>query len=353
MKFIPSHVQIEPVNRFCDARCPMCTIKFVPDWEKTVGDDLSHKGVTRNAEIMTQQTFETIASKFKPYVDNIKILSLHGCGESLLDKGLYKKIAFAKEIGFREVGFTSNCNALTNETAERLLDAGLNCIIPSIDGVTKAVHEEIRPRIDYERIVANLRYFVEYRNKHKKNCKLLVRMVKQKKNSHQWDEYEAFWRGILNPDFGDDVLGVDIHNTGGKVENYDNMKVEDFGIKNEEYENHYKSSVGNVVDFLQTKRDEASLFMDATQLELAGVCPDLFTRFSIFVSGEVALCSSDQAGYFPMGNVITDDPIEIFNNQVFAEYRQKWLSGRSHDCKHCDTCTLTVSRYHKSYLKKT
>ena len=34
MIYVPTHVQIETVNRFCDARCPMCTIKFVPDFAK-------------------------------------------------------------------------------------------------------------------------------------------------------------------------------------------------------------------------------------------------------------------------------------------------------------------------------
>ena len=40
MIFIPTHVQIETVNRFCDARCPMCTIKFVPDFAKNAPDEL-------------------------------------------------------------------------------------------------------------------------------------------------------------------------------------------------------------------------------------------------------------------------------------------------------------------------
>ena len=44
MIYIPSHLQIEPVNRFCDARCPMCTIKFVPDFTKNTKDNLANNG---------------------------------------------------------------------------------------------------------------------------------------------------------------------------------------------------------------------------------------------------------------------------------------------------------------------
>jgi len=47
MTYIPTHVQIEAVNRFCDARCPMCTIKFVPDFAKNAPDELSNNGISR------------------------------------------------------------------------------------------------------------------------------------------------------------------------------------------------------------------------------------------------------------------------------------------------------------------
>ena len=98
MNYIPTHVQIETVNRFCDARCPMCTIKFVPDFAKDAPDELSNNGQARPAEIMSVETFKTIALKFKPYVDKIRFLSLHGCGEPMLDKTLPEKIKFAKGV---------------------------------------------------------------------------------------------------------------------------------------------------------------------------------------------------------------------------------------------------------------
>ena len=33
MKYFPTVVNIETVNRYCDARCPMCTIKFAPEFK--------------------------------------------------------------------------------------------------------------------------------------------------------------------------------------------------------------------------------------------------------------------------------------------------------------------------------
>lgn len=323
MRYVPSHLQIETVNRYCNARCPMCSIKFVPDWKPNAEDEQSYKGVTRKAEIMSLETFKIIATKFIPYLDNIKILSLHGCGEPLLDNTLSEKIKFAKEIGFKEVGFTSNCSPLKRNVAERLLQAGLNCIIPSIDGLTKEVHEAIRPGTDYDEIVENVKYFIEYRDKHDFKCKVLIRMVKQKLNYKQWDEYYKFWSALLSPGKGDAVLGIDIHNCGGKIIGFDEMKVEDFSIKKSKFDKFYNE-------------------------ESTGMCSDLFSRLSIFASGDVALCSADQAEYFKLGNVIEEDPMEIFNNEIFSRYREGWINKKYMELDYCKNCTIAISRAHKT-----
>ena len=40
---------------------------------------------------MSLDTFKSIAIKFKPYVDIVRFLSLHGCGEALSDKNILKR----------------------------------------------------------------------------------------------------------------------------------------------------------------------------------------------------------------------------------------------------------------------
>ena len=135
--FFPSKVDIETVNRFCNARCPMCTIKFVPDFTKSEPDELSYSGVSRKAEVMSLDTFKKIADKFKPIIKNISALNLQGSGEPLIDKTIAKKIKFAKSIGFTNVGFSSNCDILEPKVSIKLLESGMDCLIASIDGLTK------------------------------------------------------------------------------------------------------------------------------------------------------------------------------------------------------------------------
>jgi len=329
----------------------MCTIKFVPDWPKISVDELSYKGQSRTAEIMSLDTFKKILSKFQPYVDKIRFVSLHGCGEPLLDKTLPEKIKFAKDLGLKGVGFTSNCSNLTETTAKRLLEAGLNCIIPSIDGLTKEVHEAIRPRTDHAKIVKNVSHFIKERDRGNFNCKVLVRMVRQQLNAAQWDEYNAFWRSLMTPEKGDNVIRMDVHNTGGKVPNYDEMKISEFASKEKAWADHYRKSVdeGHFDNLLKPSEKTGEVWVKASEVENLGGCPDLFTRLSIFASGDVALCSADQAEYFKIGNIIDDDPIVAFNSEVFTRYRDKWLSNGVGDLDHCRDCTVVMSRFHKTY----
>lgn len=301
----------------------MCTIKFVPDHKQEAEDDESYRGISRKAEIMPLETFKTIATKFKPYVNDIKVVNMFGCGEPLLDKTLPEKIKFAKDIGLKEIGFTSNCGLLRKDLSKRLLEAGLSCIIPSIDGTTAEVHEAIRPRTNFKQIVENVKYFIHCRDQGDFKCRVLVRMIRQQLNHTQWQEYREFWSALLNPAKGDSVLQFDIHNAGGKIKDYDDMKVDGYEGMREQFDEIYKHSN-------------------------AGVCPDLFSRLIVFASGDVALCSADQAEYFKMGNVIDEDPVDIFNNPQFTAYREKWMNKKYMDLKYCNTCTIAISRYFKS-----
>jgi hypothetical protein len=53
------------------------------------------------------------------------------------------------------------------------------------------------------------------------------------------------------------------------------------------------------------------------------ICQDVFERMIIYSNGNVALCCADDNGFFKLGNVIDSDPIRIYNNEIFTNYREK------------------------------
>lgn len=295
MVYYPKHIQIETVNGFCNARCIMCTIF----------------DSNRKPEIMSLEKFCAILKKFLPYKDKAEFLTIHGCGEPLLDKTLTEKVAFAKKLGFNGVGFSTNGDMLNSDLSQGLLKAGLDTLIASIDGITKETQEAIRKGTNFDKVYSNIREYIQIRDEGNFKGRILVRFIRQKKNYDEWEKYKEYWFRYIDPRKGDDVIKFDIHNCAGKIKDYDEMKV--------------------------IEKDDQ-----------AGTCPDLFERFIVFASGDVGFCSADQIGYFDFGNVLDNDPVAIFNNTTYEKYRNAHLKNLQNNLEYCNNCTITTSRHYKT-----
>ncbi|MDR3156973.1 MAG: radical SAM protein [Lactobacillales bacterium] len=303
--YSPKHLQIETVNKLCNAKCAMCTI-------------FTNK---RKAKIMNLETFKKIIDKFVPYKEVIEFLTLHGCGEPLLDKTLSEKINYAKKNGFKGIGFSTNAGLLTSKISENLLEAGVDTLIFSIDGFSKEVQEKIRLNAgSFEKIYDNVKNYIKIRNSKNYKSRILIRMIRQKLNYEQWDDYYKYWSNYISKDKGDDIIRFDIHNCGGKVKEYAEM---------------------SLPESLQCN----SNFISSSKVK---VCPDLFERFIIFSDASIGFCSTDQDGYFDFPNILDDEIHNIFNHQIFNNYRKIWLKGGGNTLKYCADCNVINSRNNKT-----
>ena len=88
-------------------------------------------------------------------------------------------IKYAKDKGILEVQFNTNAMLLTEKISERLIEAGLDRIIFSLDGMTKETFENIRGGANFEKVVNNIKSFINIRNEMggKKPC-VRIQMVK-------------------------------------------------------------------------------------------------------------------------------------------------------------------------------
>jgi MoaA/NifB/PqqE/SkfB family radical SAM enzyme len=292
---IPRHLQIETVNGYCTARCTICMIKKL----------------NRKREIMNDETFTKILEKFHPYRQHFQYLTLHGLGEPLLDKHLTVKVKIAKEMEFRGTGFATNCTELNEITALQLISAGLDTIICSIDGFRKDTHESIRVGTNFEQVVNNVTKFIELRNKIG-STRIIIRFIRQKTNYSEWPKFFTYWSGKLNRDFGDEVVKFDVHNCANELSDYEKMDI--YGEINNQ----------------------------------GLVCQDIFERILIYANGEIGFCCGDVNGFFKLGNVLQDDPIEIYNNYPFSAYRVKMKEGKISELEHCKDCSISRSRLLKS-----
>lgn len=287
---VPNHVQIETINGYCTSRCIMCGIN---EW-------------TRKPNIMKDEEFIILLNRLLPYKNKLKYLTLHGMGEPLLDKNIAQRVKSAKDMGFNGVGLASNCTNLDEKISIDLINARLDTIICGIDSLQKEVHEKIRKGTNFDIIVRNVKRFITLRNKMNSKTKIMVRFIRQKENHSEWDEYRKYWRKYLNPDIGDQILKFDIHNWAGKA--------------------------GDANDNIEHK----------------GIyCEYLENNMYIFSTGEVALCCADENGFFKLGNALTDDPIEIFNNEIFTKIRKNMYSGKLFDTGPCKNCSIPILRLKK------
>lgn len=275
----------------------MCTIK-----------EVNRKG------IMEMDRYAIILEKFRRRAKDIRFVTLHGMGEPLLDRELPKKIALAKEYGFNGIGFATNATNLTSLLSEELIDAGLDTIIFSVDGIKKETHEFIRKGADYDRIIENIHNFIKVRNE-RGRTKIIIRMIRQDRNRLEWEDYKRYWRKALKPEFGDEVACFDVHN---------------WGVRN---------------DGLRRERELKELSRN-----LRIICHDLIERFIIFIDGNIGLCCGDEKGVFNLGNIYRADPEEIYNNEIFNYFRKMMQEGRLAEIDYCKNCQIILSRMKRQYV---
>ena len=259
---------------------------------------------------MPNDMFEKIVKRLAPLRDHIKIFTLLGLGETLLDKHVADKIRIAREHGFNnDVGVFTNAMALTKDMTDGLLRAGLQVLICSIDGYSKETYESIRVGSNLETVISNIDYFIEQRNIIDRPIKIIIRFTKQKANEHECDDFYNYWTGKLKEN--DAVFFYDVHNTGGSIDVSDK-----------------------------------SVDADCTFQS----CPEVYKRMIIFSDGSMGLCCGDQFGHYNVGSILDKDPLELYNGPVFTEYREEMKKGNISKLDLCKNCTVSRSTANKKNL---
>lgn len=95
-------------------------------------------------ESMSLETFKRAIDQLKDFPDKLKVLNLSGQGEPLLNKNIVEMIRYAKQKDVAErIELISNASMLNHELSRQLVEAGLDCIRISLQGMTSAKYKEI------------------------------------------------------------------------------------------------------------------------------------------------------------------------------------------------------------------
>ncbi|MCX7982444.1 MAG: radical SAM protein [Syntrophales bacterium] len=170
-------IYIEPTTR-CNLRCETC-IRSV--WCEPEGD-------------MDWYTFKKILESLDG-LPGPKTMAWAGIGEPLLHPQLPDMINGAHERGLR-TEITTNGLLLDEVLAMRLLDAGLDQLSVSIDGVTESTYEGIRRGASITTVVENVRFLYRMSVKRAKPIRIGIVFVAMKKNIRELPSLGEIARAI-------------------------------------------------------------------------------------------------------------------------------------------------------------
>jgi radical SAM protein with 4Fe4S-binding SPASM domain len=290
----PKFVQLETVSG-CNARCTMCS---VASW-------------VRSKPVMSDTLFARILGELREHADWIEQVTVHMGDEPLLDRRLEERIAALKDAGMRSVNFTTNASLMSEDRARSMLASGVDSIDFSIDGTTAKTFETIRANLKFNEVRNNVLRFIALRDQLEKRVQIRLRMVIQRQNAHEFDDFVQFWRGRLrSTDF---VLG--------RILNW--------------WKGWEKDLAGVRSAYLWAERESIEIN------KLPCIAP--FSSLVVLSDGRVPLCCLDYNADVSMGDLNQSTIEEVWRGAKFQNVRHCHLSMGRQSMDVCRDCHTFVS----------
>ncbi|MBU3176434.1 radical SAM protein [Clostridium estertheticum] len=275
---------------YCNFKCIYC------------GHSLGHSKMKEKYDFVPQnmsiETYKEIIEQIKEFPDKLKMLSLTGQGEPLINKELPLMVKLAKEANIAErIEIITNASLLTKEMSDALIEAGIDTVRVSLQGLSADKYKKIcGASIDFEQFMKNIKYFYS----RKKTTNFFVKIMDVCLDVGEEKKFYEL--------FGDCTDRMYIEKMLPAYEGVDITK--DMSVEYDRYGRKNKKRI---------------------------VCPLPFYMLGIFPNGDVEPCDTI---YKPtvLGNVREDKLINMWNGKSLREFRQIQLKGERCGNKRCSTC---------------
>lgn len=281
---LPDLVMIETVVG-CNLRCEMCP---VPQSKSSMNG--------RTTTFMSMQTFQAILAAI---ADKPRKLHLNQLGEPLLNREIAQFVALGKQGG-HWVSLTTNGTLMDEETAHRLLQAGIDRVTFSIDGFHAATYEGIRKGADYEKVRGNVERFCKLKRELGLRTEVQIDCIDSDLTRDEIPLMQKYWLDKV-----DRLNTIPLDDWAGKHE----LPVR-FGLRN------WVSKAG-----------------DGSRYP----CDLLWTTVSVSAEGRGMYCCHDYKFLSELPSVNETPLKEIWREQLSRE-RRKHVTGSidGEPCLHCD-----------------
>ena len=225
-----------------------------------------------------------------------RMLILHNSGEPLLNRDIYGMIALAKQKKVaRVVQFSTNGLLLTEENCEKLVRAGLDGLVISVDAYTRREYAELKGVDCLERVIENARTMMRVKKRLSSPIPYVsAKMVRRRGFEDTFAPFLKFWREIV-----DEAALTPFSNWGGQMA----------------YEG---------TEPLARKRF---------------ACHFLWYYPAINPDGKVFFCCASTSPGAVIGDVTEESLQEIWRGERLARARRRHLEGRFETAGPCRNCS--------------
>jgi radical SAM protein with 4Fe4S-binding SPASM domain len=287
----PFVINVDPSDN-CNFQC-----KFCP-----TGDRQLMKDIGRPMKVMDFELFKKIVDDIQTFDKPLKVLRLYKDGEPLLNPKFAEMVKYAKASGnIERVDTTSNGSLLTPEKSLAIVEAGLDKINISIEGVTEKQYKDFsNARINLPKLIENIKFLYE-------NRKQLEVVVKINGDTISEDDKKIFmetFSPISNSAYIEHVMSCwpefDLANYGLQANS-------EFGIYGQ-------------------------------QIKEVSACSYVFYSFSINSDGTCSTCFLDWSRKLLIGDVRQESVKNVWLGKKMQAYQKMFLRGERKKHPVCKDC---------------
>lgn len=292
----PTFVSVEPAD-YCQLRCPQCPVGR--------GDGGRERGRQMSRALM-HKVLEAVGSR-------AHTMQFYFQGEPLLNKDLPRLIRMAHDAGLYTV-VSTNGQALDAAMARRLVAAGLDRLIVSMDGLTDASYSAYRRGGSLQRALDAMRLTAAARGA-RRHPLIEMQVLRLRSNQDEWGHMRRTYR----------TLGADrlVFKTAQFYDYADGNPL----MPSDERYNRYR-------------RDEKGRYYP--KKSGGGYCRRMLTGCVITASGDVLPCCYDKQARYVFGNILSmDRPASewdaVWHGAQAAAFRHRVFAG-ARDIPICHNC---------------
>lgn len=228
-------------------------------------------------------------------------LWLHFLGEPLLHRGLLDLVRYAKEVGVRQVGLSTNAVSLEGAWIDGLLDSGLDRLECSMDADDREAYRAMRGRDHFDRVSRNVRAFLaRKRERGLERPVTSIQFMRTAEAEARLEELVEGWRPHLGRE--DFVMTIAPAPFGGFVD---------------------ADPPGGE---------------DATGVSRRPPCTWLFSSLVVLQDGTVTMCGADWDARAPLGHLRDSTLEEIWAGAELERRRRLHREGRFDELSPCGDC---------------